>query len=405
MVKSSTTTAITSVGQQVPYEFLVTNTGNVTLTGVTVTDTLTPPASPANLGPITCGPTNVPNGSVTLGNGGTVTCRATYTVSEADYSGSAVTNVATATGTPPSGPAPVSPGSTVSIPVDPDPALSLAKSADPSTVNRAGDQVVYRYDVTNIGNVALTAITVDETAFSGTGTPGPIDCGSPDLPLAPGGERECVGTYTVTQADIDAGQITNTAVALGTPPTIPGQPPPDPVQSAPSSAIVTATGDASLTVVKSSGTKVIWKPGQQVPYTFLVTNTGSVRLTNVTVTDRLVAPADSANLGPITCGLTGVPNGSVTLAAGDSITCRATYTVSWEDYRHGSVRDVATVTGTPPSGPAPVSPESTLTIPVKAKHHLPVTGPAAGRWITIGLTSVLLGTALVLAGVRRRVRT
>jgi len=38
VVKSSTTSSVTAAGQVVPYKFTVTNTGNVTLTGITVTD-------------------------------------------------------------------------------------------------------------------------------------------------------------------------------------------------------------------------------------------------------------------------------------------------------------------------------------------------------------------------------
>ncbi|MCC5758112.1 hypothetical protein, partial [Klebsiella pneumoniae] len=38
VVKSSTTTEITEAGQVVPYTFVVTNTGNMTLTNITVSD-------------------------------------------------------------------------------------------------------------------------------------------------------------------------------------------------------------------------------------------------------------------------------------------------------------------------------------------------------------------------------
>ena len=38
VVKSSTTTDVTAAGQIVPYSFAVTNTGNITLSGITVSD-------------------------------------------------------------------------------------------------------------------------------------------------------------------------------------------------------------------------------------------------------------------------------------------------------------------------------------------------------------------------------
>ena len=59
LIKSSTTTLINSVGQQVPYSFHVVNTGGVPLTNISVTDVQTPPSSNANLGPITCAATTL----------------------------------------------------------------------------------------------------------------------------------------------------------------------------------------------------------------------------------------------------------------------------------------------------------------------------------------------------------
>ncbi|WP_442934204.1 DUF7507 domain-containing protein [Micromonospora sp. CPCC 205539] len=407
VIKSSTTVAITSVGQQVPYTFLVVNTGGFTLTEVTVNDTVLPPSERGVLGPITCGPQNIPNGQVTLAPGASIQCRTIYTVTESDFTGASLNNVATATGTPPFGTPPVSPPSPLDIPIL-HPAIGITKSVTPTTVSATGDVITYQFVVSNTGNTPLNAVTVDETEFSGTGTPGAITCGTPpvangSVTLALGASTTCTSTYTVTAADIEAGRITNTAVAAGTPPTIPGQQPPGPVRSGPATAEVTATRGAAITVVKSSSTDKISRPGQQVPFQFLVTNTGQVALTSVTVTDTLTAPASSANLGPITCGPDRTPNGSVTLAAGATITCTATYAVSKADYHNGSVRNAATVTGTPPAGPAPVSPESTITILVKGK--LPVTGESFPlKWMSAGVLALLVGTTLLLVVRQRRTR-
>nr|WP_272944022.1 hypothetical protein [Micromonospora lupini] len=329
-------------------------------------------------------------------------------MTEEEFAGSSLRNVATATGTPPFGSPPVSPPSPLDIPI-PHPSISITKSVTPTVVSTSGDVVTYRFVVTNTGNTPLSAVTVDETEFSGTGTPGAITCGTPpvangSVALPAGASTTCTSTYAVTAADIDAGTITNTAVAAGTPPTVPGQQPPTPVRSGPATAEVTATRGAAITVVKSSSTEKITRPGQQVPFQFVVTNTGRVTLTDVTVTDTLTAPALPANLGPITCGPERTPNGAVTLAAGAAVTCATTYTVSKADHHHGSLRNSATATGTPPDGPAPVAPESTITIPVKGK--LPVTGTSfpIGGWMTAGVLAVLLGAALLLVVRQRRLR-
>ncbi|MGC5028866.1 DUF7507 domain-containing protein [Micromonospora sp. DT229] len=175
------------------------------------------------------------------------------------------------------------------------------------------------------------------------------------------------------------------------------------VTSPPSSVRIPAqTGTASISLVKSSSKKIVHRVGESVVYRFLVTNTGSVPLTQVTVTDTLAAPADPANLSPIVCGPDQTPNGQVTLAAGASVTCTATYTVGKADLRNGAITNTATATGTPPSGPAPVSPESRLTIRVKGM--LPVTG-SSSLMPLLGMGAAALGAGSVLLLItRRRVR-
>ena len=125
----------------------------------------------------------------------------------------AVTDTATATGTPPVGPAITTPPSTAVLTIPAGPALTVVKSVAPASAGTAGEVVTYSFVVTNTGNTNLTAVSVTDTAFSGTGTPPVISC--PVSTLAPGATTTCTATYTVTQADVNAGTVTNTATASG----------------------------------------------------------------------------------------------------------------------------------------------------------------------------------------------
>jgi uncharacterized repeat protein (TIGR01451 family) len=86
--KTSTTASITAAGQVVPYSYLVTNTGNVTLTGITVTDPNidTPPG-------MSCP-------STTLAVGAHMTCTAQHTVTQTEFNaGGNLTNTGIADST------------------------------------------------------------------------------------------------------------------------------------------------------------------------------------------------------------------------------------------------------------------------------------------------------------------
>ena len=56
--------------------------------------------------------------------------------------------------------------------------------------------------------MALDAVSVTDTMV------GDVTC--PSGPLEPGGSVVCVGSYTITQDDLDAGSVTNIAQGHGT---------------------------------------------------------------------------------------------------------------------------------------------------------------------------------------------
>lgn len=321
IAKSAAPNTVTASGDVVVYSFVVTNTGNLDLTSVGVTDPL--PDLPA----VSC-PQD------TLAASESMTCTASYTVTQADIDAGSIANTATATGTPPSG-VPVTDDDSATVTATQSPSINVTKSALPATVSSAGEVVTYSFVVTNTGNATLTSVTVTDPLPDLSA----VSC--PQTTLAPGETTTCTATYTVSQADIDAGSIANTATVSGAPPSGP------PVTDT-GSTTVTATNGPSISVVKSAQPNTVTTVGEVITYSFAVTNTGNVTLTSVDVSDPL------PDLSAISCPQT-------TLAPSVTMTCTATYTVTQNDLDAGSIANVATATGTPPSGP-PVTDDGSATV-------------------------------------------
>ncbi|MFE6867280.1 hypothetical protein ACFVFS_12015 [Kitasatospora sp. NPDC057692] len=336
------------VGEQVRYDFAVTNTGNLTLKDVKVNETAF--TGSGAMSPVTC-----PAEAASLAPGATVTCTATYTATQADVDAGSVKNTATATGTPPRGAPPVSPPSDAIVPAPEKPAVALVKTSSTGTLV-AGEQITYKFTVTNTGNVTLKDVKVNETAFTGSGKIDPVTCPKEAATLAPGATVLCTATYTVTQADVDAGSVKNTATATGTPPR--GEPPVSP----PSETTATTTDQPGVSLVKSATTgqddKLV--TGEKITYSFTVRNTGNVTLKGIRITEGQFT--GHGKLDPITC-----PREAAALAPGTTVTCTATYTVTQADVDAGSVKNTATATGTPPRGEPPVSPPSEVELPQAPK--------------------------------------
>jgi uncharacterized repeat protein (TIGR01451 family)/LPXTG-motif cell wall-anchored protein len=344
MLKTASPTTVTSAGQTVTYSFAVTNTGNKTLTDVLVNDTAfsgtgTPPVVDC---PVT-----------TLAPQASTTCTATYTATQADIDAGSITNTATASGTPPTGPAATSAPSTATVTAQRSSSILVVKTASRPTVTGAGQVVTYSFHVVNTGNQTLTDVAINETQFSGTGTPPVIDC--PATTLAPQGTLDCTGPYTVTQGDIDAGSITNTATVSGTPPTGPV------VTSAPSNATVAVVALPHLTLVKSADPATVSVVGDEVDYTFTITNSGNVTLAGVGIDES--AFSGSGTLSSIDC-----PTGP--LAPTASVECTASYSVTQADVDAGSVTNTATAHGTAPDDSPVTSGPSSATVTVGAAPAL-----------------------------------
>ena len=344
VLKSTNVASVSAVGDKITYTFHVVNTGNVALSNVVVTDTQAAPAGALDAPGVKC------PGAV-LAAGASMDCTATYTATQVDIDNGSVQDSATAAGTPPSG-APVgTPPSVVTVPVVTSTGITVSKTPDVSSVAKVGDTITYKFHVTNTSNVTLSSVSVTDAQTAPAGALNAPGVKCPGTVLAPGASMDCTGTYTVTQADLDAGAVDDVAVAHGTPPS--GVV----IDSPPANAHVPATASPAITVVKRSGVASVSAVGDKITYTFHVVNTGNVALSNVVVTDTQAAPAGALDAPGVKCP------GAV-LAAGASMDCTATYTATQVDIDNGSVQDSATAAGTPPSGAPVGTPPSVVTVPV-----------------------------------------
>ena len=189
------------VGSTLNYSFLVTNTGGSILSNVVVTDAL------PGLSPISCPGT-------TLVAGANMTCTASYQITQADVDTGRLLNTATVTANPILGP-PVSDSSSAAFPPLQAPGVSLQKTGSGPTPLTVGSTVTYTFFVANLGNVTLSNVAVADAL------PGLSAISCPGTTLAPAADMTCTASYTVTQANVNAGVIQNTASVSAAPPNAP----------------------------------------------------------------------------------------------------------------------------------------------------------------------------------------
>lgn len=319
----------TAVGQTITYNYTVTNSGNVAISNISLTDNKLPGA---DLGDCE---------ALTLDPGDSTACTGSYTITAADFSAGTVTNTATAAGTYKDAPVSGTANATVNAAK-----LTLDKSASPSLYQAAGTLISYNFTLINPGLVDLTGITITDPTLTSLG----ISISCPATTLAAGASMVCTASYTTTAADIAALKtIVNTAQASGLAGTTS-------VLSNQDSATVIAQAPAepvqnSMTITKSASTSSYSAAGVVITYTFTVKNTGDGTINNIVVTDSVLGTISGC---------------ATSLATGASTSCTKTYTTTQADLdADKTLVNTAIVTGTPTEGDLP-APQPSAVISVDA---------------------------------------
>ena len=173
------------------YTATATNTGNVALRNITVSDLL------VNTSGKDC---------ASLAIGATCVLTVTHTVPQANVEADKVVNSSTASATGASTETVANEFSVGQVK-----ALTMDKGTNASGYDQVGDVIQYTYTLTNSGTVALdgTLQIQDDKIASGN-----ITCPAvPGNGMAPDQILTCAGSYTVVQSDVDAGEVVNQATA------------------------------------------------------------------------------------------------------------------------------------------------------------------------------------------------
>lgn len=305
-------------GQTITYQYVVTNTGNVPVTGVTLHD--------SRLGAVSLSHSSLAPGAIATGS-------RTYVAQVADILAT-LSNTAQASGQPPLGAA-VTANAGIVVDVT-GAAIQVRVRPARSTVN-VGEALSYEYRVRNIGDQPLTNLSLTDSRL------GTITLAA--TTLAPGQDTTTSATTLITPADAP-GPIVTTATASGSPSG--GN-----AVSHSAGASVAIAGAASLTVNISKPASA--PIGAVVQYNYQVTNNGPVPFSALTAHDTL--------LGALT-----IAGG---LAPGQTVSAAASLPVT-ETMLPGPLSNRVTVTGATVAG-LPVKTEASSLLALVSNPRIAVT--------------------------------
>lgn len=330
--KSANPEQFSQVGQEILYTYNIKNTGTVPITGpFLIEDDLVKADCPDT--PVAGTPLSM------LYPGERLTCTGIYVIGESDIRLGSVTNSAWAQSPDVSSEAVPF---TIHLKPVPEPPLKLSKEANPSTYRQAGDVIDYTYTITNISPKPLYGqmIVRDQAVEQGgesaiscqlaespqavpstEAPPAAFNVGASEYPsLYPEDTAICTAQYVITEADVAAGSVTNTAQAfVGA------------VQSNLASAKVYLEKlNLNITTNRDSYEKV----GDEIQYSYSVTSSSPVPLYGyVSVLDnqmRVICPRFET-----------VGNRNRLFEGEEAVICSGKYTVTQPDIDYGSITNTA----------------------------------------------------------------
>ena len=281
---------------------------------------------------------------------------AVYTIVQADR---VEVTKATVTATPVTGGVDVTGDDATETVVEALPGVELDKVAGPvvdvdGNGVDAGDSITFSFVVSNVGNVDVDGVTLDDGLLGLVDAP----CGSG--PWLSATTRACPdAVYTIVVADL-GGEVTNSATVTATAPNGDTVSASDGTTTSAPAAPSVALDKQSSGVTDVDGNGV--DAGDTLTYAFVVTNTGNVPLDGITLDDPLL-------------DLTAAPCPSGPLASGASRTCPpATYVLTEVDLG-ASIENTASVSAVSAAGDA-VSASDVLVTAVPPACSTPTTTEA-----------------------------
>jgi uncharacterized repeat protein (TIGR01451 family) len=392
--------ATVTAGTDITYTITPSNAGPSPAFNVTLTDTLPPNTTMAQIffsGWDSC-TTPVP------GTTGTVTCTAARLdpnvpanitlilhVLPSAPAGSSIANTATIAAAADSTPGNNSSTSTATVGTTSD--VQVTKSGP--AVAGAATNVAYTVIVTNAGpsdaqTVAMTDAVPAGSTFVSVSQTGPAyNCSTPPT----GG----TGTVTCTIPTLTSGASTTFTITVTTPPgttstlsntanvtTVTTDP--NPANNTASASTNVSPNPADLSIVKTSNAPSGTLPNSQVTYILAVANAGPSPANGVTVTDVLPANVTfvSANASQGSCtGTTTVTCNLGTLTSGGSATVTLVVT---SGPAFGPIVNTATVASTNPD-PDPNPANNTSTVTVNIVPTIPSSSPLSLTLLALGLAA------------------